>query len=143
MRAMLRNYTVYQELNATVFVCHGAVNVADNRVALLCYIASPEFKSNYNVLIDLAGCSFPDIYFNDMLLLAYQLEPYYSARDPDSRTAIYAPDDVSYGMSRIYQSVAESRAPFEIEVFRTIPAALTFVRIDPTAPASQGLLRPG
>lgn len=139
---MSMKYTVYPDLGVTVFTFRGDVFIQDNVAILLQYLQDPLFDGRQNVLFDVADCSFPDTYYSDMMRLTYKLEPYYAMRDPASCTGFYAPDDLAYGMSRMYMSAVGAKASHALEVFRTVAEALRYVGLDPLDPNAQALLRP-
>lgn len=136
-------FTIRPDFEVMVALFHGVVSVNDIRHAFKEYQRDPAFDGRYCVLMDLAYCSFPDDHFDDYRQLAHSLRPHYATRDAQSRTSFFAPGDVAYGMSRMYQSIAEGKAGYSIEVFRTAKEALRFARIDPEAPGAADLLRPG
>ncbi|MGR3367562.1 MAG: hypothetical protein ACU0CC_06145 [Sagittula sp.] len=136
------DYTVHPDLNIVLVLFHGLVRSEENIEAFLDYQQHPDFDGLQNVLMDLAHCRFPDNFFVEMRALAERLRPYYQTRDPRSRTSIYAPGDVAYGVSRLYRSRVNPDAPYPIGVFRTAEAALDFADLDPRSPDVRGLLRP-
>ncbi|EBA05861.1 hypothetical protein [Sagittula stellata] len=136
------DYTVHPDLSIVLVLFHGTVRTEENIEAFLNYRRHPDFDGLQNVLMDLAHCRFPDNFFAEMRALGDRMRPYYQTRDPRSRTSIYAPGNVAYGVSRLYRSRVNPDAPYPIGVFRTAEAALDFAGLDPHAPGLRGLLRP-
>ncbi|SNR65779.1 hypothetical protein [Puniceibacterium sediminis] len=134
-------YKIRADFSVMVATFYGDVVVDEIRDALLDYQKDPGFDGRYCVLADLADCSFPEGNFDDYVQLAYRLRSHFEVRDPNSRTAFFAPEDVGFGISRMYQTIAADRASYTMEVFRTAEEALRFVRVDPQAPGAADLLR--
>ena len=109
---------------------------ADNMISCLRdYMADPAFDGHFNLLFILKDCAFPDQSFQDTQRLTYLMEPFYAQRDQHSRTAIYAPDDLSFGMGRMYHSLADRKTDYEIAVFRELPEAFSFLNLSVDAQA--------
>ncbi len=136
------DFTVHPDLNVVVVLCHGVVRTSENVEAYLAYHRHPAFDGLQHVLMDLAHCRFPDNFFEEMRELSVKLAPYYASRDPRSRTSIFAPGNVAYGMSKLYRSRVNPEAPYPIGVFRTAAEALEYAELDPEDPVARGLLRP-
>jgi hypothetical protein len=134
-------YKVCPHLGVVVFTFRGDVPVKENAEIFLRYFKDPLFDGQYKVLVDLAQCHFPDSTISEVRWITYNLEPFYAARHAESSTALYAPEDVAYGMSRMYISVAASKLHYPIDVFRTAPEALAFVGLDPALAEIQALMQ--
>ena len=135
------DYTIHPDLGIVLVLFYGLVRTEENVEAFLDYRRHPDFDGLQNVLLDLADCRFPDNFFEEMRMLADRLGPYYATRDPRSRTSIFAPGDVAYGMSKLYRTSVNPRAPYPIGVFRSADEALSFAGLEPGDVRTHGLLR--
>lgn len=127
-------FKVLPEANLVLSWFRGDVSTAQHIASFQAYAADPLFDGRQHVLIDLADCTLESSYFDDMQRLAYQMKNYYTVRDLSSKTAAYAPGDVAFGMSRMYQSLTEGNSPWAFGVFRTREEAMRFVDIQPGSP---------
>ncbi|SNS13949.1 hypothetical protein [Antarctobacter heliothermus] len=122
-------FKVLPEANLVLSWFRGDVSTAQHIAAFQAYTADPLFDGMQHVLIDMSDCTLESSYFDDMLRLAYQMKNYYTVRDLSSKTSVYAPGDVAYGMSRMYQSITEGNSPWAFGVFRTRKEAMGFADI--------------
>ncbi len=124
-------YKILTDLNLVAVHFLGEIGSEEHIASFLDYAADPQFDGRQHALVDMSECKLDTSYFEDMQRLAYRLKGYYEVRALTSRTAVYAPGDVVYGMSRMYQSIAEGESPWELGVFRTLPEAMSFVGLAP------------
>ena len=134
------DYQIHPAHNLVLARFRGEVSTEDHIVAFLEYTRNPGFKAHQHALVDLSECTLEESYFKDMQRLAYRLKTYYAVRAPSSRTSVYAPGDVVFGMSRMYQSIAEGTSPWEMGVFRTKVDSLEFLGIAPGSCEAHGFL---
>ncbi|MGP6087704.1 hypothetical protein [Antarctobacter jejuensis] len=127
-------YEILTDLELVLVHFLGEVGCEEHISSFQDYAADPQFDGRQHVLIDLTHCRLDNSYFEDMQRLAYRLKGYYGVRALTSRTALYAPGDVVFGMSRMYQSIAAGVSPWEIGVFRTLANAMGFVGLHPDTP---------
>tara|TARA_R100000750_G_scaffold45209_1_gene30354 strand:+ start:3617 stop:4120 length:504 start_codon:yes stop_codon:yes gene_type:complete len=132
-------FKVLPEINLVLSWFRGDVSTAQHIASFQAYAADPLFDGKQHVLVDMSDCTLESSYFDDMQRLAYQMKSYYSVRDLSSKTSAYAPGDVAYGMSRMYQSITEGNSPWAFGVFRTRHEAIAFVDIQPGS-AQEALL---
>ena len=67
-------------------------------------------------IIDFTNCSSFNLSTNDMLEIA-KIDKKASIKNPSIRIAIIAPNDLTFGMSRVYEAYADDTG-FDIKVFR-------------------------
>ena len=109
----------------------GEVDGAQQIASFVDYARHPQFDGRQHALLDLSDCTLENSYFEDIQRLAYRMRSYYQVRDRCSRTSVYAPGDVVFGMSRMYQSITDGVSPWKLGVFRTRAEALRFLDIPP------------
>ncbi|MFY0596036.1 MAG: hypothetical protein JXQ85_06375 [Cognatishimia sp.] len=74
--------------------------------------------TDINVLIDLSQSAGTDMTFEDINAIFGRLERHYEPRNQKLKLILFAPDDVTFGMSRILQSLSGSSEHIEVQVFR-------------------------
>ena len=87
--------------------------------------AEPEYSPNDDVLIDVTEI--------ERHLTRRDLESMVSSGLPTVRYAIVAPRDVSYGIARMFEMIAENSAQHVVGVFRDWDSALRWLDRDPQA----------
>ncbi|WP_323766994.1 hypothetical protein [Antarctobacter sp.] len=122
-------FKVLPDANLVLTWFRGDVSTAEHIASFKDYARHPLFDGRQHVLLDMADCTLETTYFEDMQRLAYQLKGYYSVRDLSSMTSVFAPGDVAFGMSRMYQSITEGQSPWAFGVFRTRAEAMDFLDI--------------
>jgi hypothetical protein len=85
--------------------------------------ADPAFSTDYDAVVDNSGLEHPPT-GEELRTLA---DPRSIVANPDTRLAVIAPADAVYGTSRMHQTLAESRNPVQIQVFRDRGAALRWL----------------
>lgn len=125
------SFEVLPDANLVLVWFRGDVSTAEHIAAFQEYGRHPLFDGRQHALVDMCNCSLETSYFEEMQRLAYQLKDYYAVRDVTSKTAAFAPGDVAYGMSRMYQQITDGASPWEFGVFRTRPEAMAFLDIVP------------
>ena len=127
-------FTVYPDLGFVYFDMQGVFSANATIAAFRAYMEHPEFDGALHLIVDFANATQVDVAFLDMMKIADRLAPYYALRDPASVTAFHAPDEMSFGVTRMYMSAAEDRAQHRISSFRTLREALEFTGLDVEAP---------
>lgn len=133
-------YKILSDLDLVVAHFFGEVGTEEHIASFLEYAAEPLFDGRQNVLVDMSRCTLEDAFFADMQRLAYRLKTYYEVRALTSKTSIYAPGDVVYGMSRMYQSISEATSPWKLDVFRDLDDALGYLGFGIGSPAARQVL---
>jgi hypothetical protein len=95
----------------------------------------PGFRARHVHLVDLSPQCDLDFDFSSMMHMVYRLEPFYARCHAEARMALYAPRDLAFGVSRMYQSLTSDRAGPEVGVFRRRLEALSFLGLSETAVA--------
>ena len=114
--------------NLTVYTAHGEIAREDVKNAISdFYTYGPVTK---NVMWDLTHAQLGDISSEDVKQIAtvprQSLEP-----RTEGKTAIVAPDDLAFGLSRMYQNASMTEAlPFQIKIFREYEEARQWLTED-------------
>ncbi|MFL6438808.1 MAG: hypothetical protein ACJ71Q_14610 [Terriglobales bacterium] len=89
--------------------------------------ADPLFRSTLNELVDLGRLSSSDGSFDDFAMRGAQGDPFCR----ESRRAIVAPTEFSYGMARMYAALRDRDGVFG--VFRSLETACKWLDLDESA----------
>lgn len=133
---------IFARYGLAYFRSWGDITVEDTRDALLGYIKDPEFDPEFNVLVNREETTLNTANFREMRRLSILLAPYYEARSPESRTAIYCPSEEQYSITRVYQSVSEFQVSRPLHVARTKSETLKFLGYDPDDAVLNDLIWP-
>ena len=123
-------YTYDEENNIMYTRFFGVVVEKDFRDQAEAVAADPRIKPNMRELVDLSGIE--DIQGDQKALETnIRIDIHHSEKLKGMRTAIFAPTDLLFGFSRMYQSLVEVReAPATVEVFRTIEKAREWLGLE-------------
>jgi hypothetical protein len=103
----------------------GSVTMADFLAVRSTLTADPQFDPSFSHISDLRDCAPLDVSASDIGQLASR-----AARKP-SRRAIVVSHDVTFGLARMYELRRQLVDPSgQIQVFRTLPEALTWLGLD-------------
>ena len=118
-------YRILPELGLILIVPSGTTN-EDEIISLSKRLRSdPDFSQGYDALVDNTYLEHPPT-GEELRGLA---EPRSQTIRPDTRLAVVAPADITYGTSRMHQALAESRNPFHMQVFRDRSSALNWLSV--------------
>lgn len=90
--------------------------------------ADPRFDPGHSQVVDFRDLSEIQVTAEGIRCLAH-MNPFRR----DSRRAVIAPDDVSFGLTRMFEILTQSD-PDQFRVFRTVGPALEWVGLDATTP---------
>ena len=109
------NFQYDKEKNILYCYCKGPATVEEFKSVMTTIISSTEYPPDLNTLWDVKGVDFStvDKKFEEQLIFAREHFPERGA----SKIAIIAPDDLRYGMLRMYQALSGG-LPQEVQVFR-------------------------
>ncbi|WP_121632923.1 hypothetical protein [Tropicibacter alexandrii] len=130
------DFEICRQWNFVWVSLRGDVTGAEHVQSFVDYSRHPDFDGAQHVLMNLRDFEFRNVFFKELMGLATELQSHYQMRAATSRTAIFAPTDTAYGMSRMFQSMTEGNTPSRVGVFRTMDEAMSFIDITPTSPAS-------
>ena len=109
----------------TIYTVHGDISGADvKNVIWDFYEKGPVTK---NVLWDVSQAVLHDLSAEDVQQIAHVPRKSLDLRE-GGKTAIVAPDDLAYGLSRMYQTSSHTEElPFQMQVFRDAEKALAWL----------------
>lgn len=120
-------YDIFEDLRLVRFHWTGPVSGEALAQVSNDYIGDPRFRPEFDMSMDLRGGWFAERALKNMEDVVEGCVPYYSAHGPDVRSALYAPDQRSYGLARMYASLARLWAHYPIEIFQDPREALAWL----------------
>ncbi len=114
-------FTVYPNEGFYISKSIGAINDAEMLDAYRRFFACDKWVPGMNELADISETDASQISESGLRNLAGQIERFFLQHNIFPKVAVYAPFDLSYGLSRMYSVFAEG---FEtVEVFRDLSEA--------------------
>ena len=107
-----------------ISTCYGELTVQELKSAGASLRNHAEFRPGFRQLIDLSHVVKLHLHFRDLYQLKHADDPFSN----DGKRAVFAPDDLSFGMSRMYQLILNTA---HFEVFRSLADALAWLELDP------------
>lgn len=105
----------------------GRLTASELRRTYLDFFDSGRWTSSLNELVDLRHIDASALTTDEIMLFSKWSKTVYADRGiTTTYTAIYAPDDLPFGLSRVYEGWAEG-SPENIEIFRSLEAARNWV----------------
>ena len=126
---MPADYRIETDLNLVVVTFSGAVTLAEQIATLRAYAADPMRDPAHHGLMDFSDCTMHEHFFEEVQRLAHCIRRTFEGRAESARRTIYAPDDVTYGVNRMLQSLLDGSGP-HMEVCRTRAEALDALPLD-------------
>lgn len=135
---MAVTYKIHPDLHLVCVTYSGEVTPDQYLASFDAYLKDPDFAPDLRILMNMTAATGFDIDFKSMFNLVLHQIPYYADRPKGTRAAIIAPDDLSFGIGRMYQSVSDGQLPSNLAVYRTAEEAFDFLGLAP----DQSLLAP-
>ncbi len=114
---------VYPSHRLVVTSCSEGVTLDEVRTSAAQIRDHPEFRPHFRQLIDLNRATRIHLHFKELYELKHVHDPFSN----ESKRAVVAATDASYGVSRMYQLILNT--PY-FEVFRSLPQAAQWLEVD-------------
>jgi len=108
-----------------ITLCAGEVTLAEVTATFAEIRGHPGFHPDFRQLVDLSQVSNLRLHFNDLYHLHHACDPFSN----QGKRAVFACDNVTFGVSRMYQLIANSP---QFEVFRSLSEAVKWLEWDAT-----------
>jgi hypothetical protein len=109
----------------------GAVTLAQVTAMFAAYQQDPAFRPERPHLVDLSLMSGTDAGFADVFALFAMFGRSYAAANARMRCAIFAPSELAFGISRIFENLSETSDRIETALFDDFDAAVAWARGQP------------
>ena len=113
--------------NLVTITYRGLITPETNLASYLAYLDDPDACSTHHYFIDLSGPVEIDSSYDRMQSMVAHLTPLYAQRALGALTAIFAPSDVAFGLTRMYEALNSVQGMQNVMVFRHKPDALAFL----------------
>lgn len=91
------------------------------------FLTSNEWSKDLNELVDLSNANFKNITSQGLAELAKFVEKHFTMHKvTSSKTAVYSPNDLPFGMARVYEAWTDE-SPEALKVFRVKKEALNWL----------------
>lgn len=100
----------------------GVFNLDDARAHQERLMADPDFDPRYSQLLDFTHVTKIELSAEDVRQLAVR-----NIFAPDSRRAVLVPNDLAYGLGRMYEILREAAGERGIRIFRNLDDALDWI----------------
>jgi hypothetical protein len=110
-----------------ITLCSGVLTLADLKATFAEIRRNPEFRANFQQLINLSEVCQCDLYSKDL----YQLKQTYDPFSNKGKRAMVAPRGVLFGIGRMYQQILNSQ---QFEVFHSLAEARTWLGLNAVIP---------
>ncbi|MGC1268541.1 MAG: hypothetical protein WA853_19855 [Candidatus Acidiferrum sp.] len=115
-------YKIDKERRLVLSSGTGIFNLEDARLHQERLLADPDFDPSYAQLLDFTHTTQIDLTAADIQQLALR-----NIFSPNSRRAILVPNDLAYGLGRMYEILREASGERGIRIFRNLEDALDWV----------------
>ena len=119
------HYRILKEHKLRVLTFEGGTSISEWREVILKMRGDPDYSIEQDVLIDVSRV---DEHFSRQ-----DIEQMVSINYPPVLYAIIAPQEVSFGIARMFDMLSEVRAKTSVKVFRRWESALKWLGRDPDA----------
>lgn len=106
----------------------GSVALADVTRMFAAYQQDPDFDRTLPHLVDLSRLTETDAGFAEMFALFAMYGRAYAAANARMRCAIFAPSDLTFGVSRIFENLAETSDWLDTAIFGNLEEATAWAR---------------
>jgi len=107
----------------------GAMSDADLIPAYERLFATEGYKPGFNEICDCREADFAGVTSAGMRQLATMIGNYLSGRCEEFKTAVVAPEDLPFGMARVYGALTDQSSE-NVRVFRELKTALEWIGVD-------------
>lgn len=87
------------------------------------------WKPGFNEIVDVRNAQVKSVTSKGLLQLSDLVKSYVKEKGIEFKTAIIAPEDLQFGLSRVYEAISHE-SPEEIMVFRDLNNAFDWLGID-------------
>jgi hypothetical protein len=112
------NTTINTDAKTITRRVSGKLSVADIKTAMQDIQHHPEFKKGMHAIWDLSQADVRDISSHDIKDLIREIQKAIDLRGSDFKIAIIAPEDLSYGLSKVFEGYG-MELPIFIRVMRS------------------------
>lgn len=117
------SYEIHADQGYVLAIYQGEVTQSQVVEMFRAYQADPEFDMGLAHMADLSQLTSANVGFSEIFSLFSLYARTYRALGRTMRNAIYAPDETVFGLTRIYENLAETSDTIEVRIFDDFEAA--------------------
>lgn len=111
-------YAISIELNLKITRWRGEVDIGEYRDLFAAYLEDENYRLGRPEICDFSAMTNLDADFARIWSVLTMVNAQAGGAHVNTRCVIYAPDDTTYGLARMYQSLAENANGVQVAVFR-------------------------
>ncbi len=101
----------------------GVVTMAEVRTMFETYLGDPDFRTDLTHLVDLSQINADSIGFSEVFALSGMFSRSIAETGRQMRIAIFAPNELTYGLSRMFESLSGPEKGVDARIFNDLAAA--------------------
>lgn len=117
-------YRIFTHADMTYAAWTGMVTSDEIIANFQRYVADPVYRAGRTELIDLSASDESDVRFPDLARLLGRVNAQVFHKNAATLTSVYAPGEMAWGLSRMYETMASLRSGIDVILARTEAAAL-------------------
>ena len=122
-------HTINEEHGIVLSSLVGAIADADLLPSYKQLYENKRWKPGFHEIVDLRDAQMDGVTGEGLRRLSSLVEGYIAGKCDGFKTAVIAPEDLPYGLARLYEAVSEE-SPENVMVFRDLNQALEWIGVD-------------
>lgn len=118
------SFTIHPERRLAFFRTDGTLSISEGMTAFLDYAGHPRCDTTHALLTDAGALRKVDADFQSIVMAVQNSMTMIRLFRQDTRSIIYAPEDIAFGLGRLLQQVVEPVSRFRYEITRDPAHAL-------------------
>ncbi len=123
------DFSISKDLNVAVARWSGDVQLSEFRKGFAAYLEDADYVLGRPEVCDFSNMTTLDADFKKIWSILTMVNNQAGGAPVNTQSVIYAPDDVMFGLARMYQSVAEGTDGIRVSVFRDQAEALAHLNL--------------
>ena len=124
------SYEILEHADVTIVSYSGTVTYDCIRQSFDSYINDPRYEPGRRELADMSGVTGVDMEFEHVNGLLARVTKFYSQQPRITLISIFAPDDLAFGMSRMFQTLSDNDRGIRVSVESEEAAALAWLELE-------------
>ena len=122
-------HSINEELGLVISSWVGEISDADLLPSYKKLYENKIWKPGFNEIVDVRNAQVKSVTSKGLLQLSDLVKSYVKEKGIEFKTAIIAPEDLQFGLSRVYEAISHE-SPEKIMVFRDLNDAFDWLDID-------------
>jgi len=126
------SFKIFEEYGFFLSSWVGSISDSDLLSSYKQLFENEKFKPGFHEIVDMRNAEMDRVTSDGMGRLASMVERNLSGKCEGFKTAVIAPENLPFGLSRVYEAVS-SQSPEDVMVFRELNSALKWIGVDESA----------